>query len=403
MTNLYELKHEIETELIDDILSYWMKNVYDPKLKTFYGRIALDGTPDPEFNKSAVLITRILWSFSAAYRKYQKPEYKLMADEAYRIIRTYFEDKEFGGIYWEIKGNHEPADTKKQFYALAFCIYACSEYYMAFANEQAKVFALSIFNVIEAKSFNPSNNGYIDVLSKNYEKINGLRLSEKEIADTMTMNTHLHLLEAYTNLYRIWKDDPLKYKLENLLRLFLDKIINHQTWHFDLFFDDSWNKVGNVDSYGHDIEGTWLLYEAAEVLGNPSILKEVEEVAVKMGEVTIIEGIVKEHGGLLYEKEDGHLLEEYHWWPQAEAAIGFFNLWQITGNGKYFELAVGSWEFIKTYIIDKKGGEWFWGADKNLKPLPIEKVNGWKGPYHNGRMCLELIRRIEWAGEKGRK
>jgi mannobiose 2-epimerase len=402
MTNLHELKREIETELVDDILAFWVKNVYNPELKTFYGRIKLDGTPDPEFNKSAVLITRILWAFSAVYRKYPREEYKLMANEAYRIIRTYFEDKEFGGIFWEIKGNHEPADTKKQFYALAFCIYACSEYYLAFGDENARQFTVSIFDVIESRSFNPANQGYIDVLSRNYEKISGLRLSEKEIADTMTMNTHLHLLEAYTNLYRIWKDAHLQLKLENLLRIFLDKIIDSKTWHFNLFFDDSWEKVGRVESYGHDIEGTWLMYEAAEVLGNHSIIKEVETVAVKMGEVTINEGIVKEHGGLLYEKEDGHLLEEFHWWPQAEAAIGFFNLWQITGNGKYLDSAVGSWEFIKTYIIDKKGGEWFWGVDKNLETMPIEKVNGWKGPYHNGRMCLELISRIERAIENGK-
>jgi cellobiose epimerase len=393
--DLQKLKKEFETELNENILNYWVKKVYDPVTKTFYGRIALDETPDPSFNKSAVLITRILWAFSAAYRKYPKPEYKLMADEAYRIITNYFWDTENGGIFWEITGDHKPADTKKQFYALAFCIYACSEYFMTFGNKQAKELAISVYIILEAKSFNPANKGYIDVLSKDWKKISGLRLSEKEIADTMTMNTHLHILEAYTNLFRIWKENELKQKLENLLRLFLDKIISHQTWHFNLFFDDGWNNVGDVDSYGHDIEGTWLLYEAAEVLGDKSILKEVEDVAIKMAKVTINEGLVESFGGLLYEKENGHLLEEYHWWPQAETVIGFFNLFQITDDTKYLELAVKSWEFIKNHIIDQKRGEWFWGLDKNLSPLPIEKVNGWKGPYHNGRMCLELIGRIE--------
>ena len=393
--DLQKLKTDLENDLKENILGYWVKNVYDPAGHTFFGRIALDESPDPEFSKSAVLITRILWTFSAAYRRYPGPEYKLMADAAYGVITNYFQDRKNGGIYWEITGDNKPADTKKQFYALAFCIYACSEYFLAFGNEQAKQMALSLFMTIEARSFNTRNNGYIDVLSKEFKKASGLRLSEKEIADTMTMNTHLHILEAYTNLYRIWNTEELRQKLENLLRLFIDKIINHTTWHFNLFFDDKWNVVGQIDSYGHDIEGTWLLCEAAEALQNKTILKEVAETAVRMAEVTVKEGLVPSHGGLLYEKEAGHLLEEYHWWPQAEAVIGFFNLWQLTRKRKYLDYALNSLKFIRKYIADKKYGEWFWGLDKNLQPLPIEKVNGWKGPYHNSRMYLELIRRIE--------
>ncbi|MBN1821308.1 MAG: AGE family epimerase/isomerase [Prolixibacteraceae bacterium] len=393
--NIQQLKSEFEKELNDNILDYWVKKVYDPINKTFFGRIDLDENPDPGHNKSAVLITRILWTFSAAYRLFPKSEYKQMADEAYRIITNYFWDVENGGIYWEIKGDHSPFDTKKQFYALAFCIYACTENYMAFKNEQAKQLAISLYIILEAKSFNPANGGYIDVLSRDYKVIKGLRLSEKEIADTMTMNTHLHVLEAYTNLFRIWKDDGLKQKLEHLINLFLEKIINHKTWHFNLFFNENWKVIGDVDSYGHDIEGTWLLYEAAEVLGKKELINKTASIAEKMAETTIREGIVKVHGGLLYEKENGHLLEEFHWWPQAEAVIGFFNLWQINENQKYFDLAVSCWAFIKNHIIDKEYGEWFWGVDKNLERMPIEKVNGWKAPYHNGRMCIEMIRRIE--------
>lgn len=392
--DLHQLKIELEKELNENILWYWMEKVYDPAGKTFYGRLNLDETPDPAANKSAVLITRILWAFSAAYRLYPKPEYKQMADEAYRLVTHYFWDVENGGLFWEITGGHQPSDTKKQFYALAFGIYACSEYYLAFDNEQARQLAVSLYMIIEAKSFNPANNGYIDVLSGDWKKISGLRLSEKEIADTMTMNTHLHILEAYTNLYRIWPDDELRLKLKNLLRLFLDKIVNRETGHFSLFFDEQWNKVGDVDSYGHDIEGTWLMYEAAELLGNPELLKEVQDIAIQMGDVVIAEAIAPGHGGLWYEKENGHLCLEFHWWPQAEAVVGFFNLWQITSDEKYLAQAFKSWDFIKNHIVDSEKGEWFWSLDANLRPHPIEKVNGWKCPYHNGRMCLEIINRI---------
>ncbi len=386
-----QLIHEFEKELNDNILRYWIKNVYDRENKTFYGRIDLHGKPDPQHNKSAVLITRILWTFSAAYRMYPRSEYKHMADEAYRIIAAFFLDRENGGIFWDIKGDHSPADTKKQFYALAFCVYACSEYYLAFGIEEAKELAISLFRIIETKSFDPVHKGYIDVLSKDYRIISGLRLSEKEIADTLTMNTHLHILEAYTNLYRIWNDRELRDPLKNLLHLFLDKIINPQTWHFNLFFEMNWKSVGEVDSYGHDIEGSWLMGEAAEVLGDVAIIEEVNKVALRMVDGTIQEGFSESSGGLLYEKENGHLHEEFHWWPQAESVIGFFNAWQISGNRKYLSYALRSWEFIKKYIIDKKHGEWLWGLDKNLNPLPIEKVNGWKGPYHNGRMCMKMI------------
>lgn len=392
--DLQQLKAELEKELNGNILDYWIRKVYDPVGETFYGRLNLDETPDPSANKSAVLITRILWTFSAAYRVYPKPEYKQMADEAYRLLTHHFWDVENGGLFWEITGDHQPSDTKKQFYALAFGIYACSEYYLAFGNEQARQLAISLYMIIEAKSFNLANNGYTDVLSKDWERISGLRLSEKEIADTMTMNTHLHILEAYTNLCRIWPDEELRQKLENLLRLFLNKIVNRETWHFNLFFDENWNKVGGVDSYGHDIEGTWLMVEAAEVLCNPVLIAEAKEVAIQMGDVTLKEGIVAAHGGLWYEKENGHLLEEFHWWPQAEAVVGFFNLWQITCDKKYLGQTFKSWDFIKNYISDNQNGEWFWSLDRNLKPFPIEKVNGWKCPYHNGRMCLEVIRRI---------
>jgi cellobiose epimerase len=389
-----QLKHEFEQELIGNILPFWIEKVYDPDNKTFYGRIDLNGKPDQQANKSAVLITRILWTFSAAYRMYPNPEYKQMAGEAFRILATFFLDKEYGGIFWEIQSNHSPANTKKQFYALAFCIYACSECYLAFGNEQAREMALSLYRILEMKSFDPSNNGYIDVLSRDYRMISGLRLSEKEMADTWTMNTHLHILEAYTNLFRIWKNNELKLQLTNLLNLFLEKILNPQTWHFQLFFDKNWKNVGDVDSYGHDIEGTWLMVEAAEALNNTTILEKVNRVAIKMADTTIQEGWRETTGGLLYEKENGKLHEEFHWWPQAESVIGFFNAWQISKDKKYLNIALKNWEFIKEYISDKKHGEWFWGVDQSLNPLAVEKVNGWKGPYHNSRMCMEMVRRL---------
>jgi len=340
------------------------------------------------------LTTRILWTFSAAYRFYPTAIYKKIADEAFRILIETFWDNENGGIYWSVFPDGKPDDTKKQFYAEAFFIYAMSEFWLAFKDERAKQIAISMFMLMEKYAFDPDFGGYIEANTADWKETDDRRLSPKDLDVKKSMNTHLHILEAYTNLYRVYKDDQLKEKLEHLIRIFLDKILDKKTGHLILFFDKDWTVRSEIDSYGHDIEATWLMHEAAEVLGNHDIVEEVEKVAVRMTNVTIAEGLAP-HGGMYYEKAEGHLQEQFDWWPQAEAVVGFFNTFQITGDKKYLALCEKSWKFIQDHIIDKKNGEWFWGVDADLKPLRGDKVGSWKGPYHNGRMCMEMIRRIE--------
>jgi mannobiose 2-epimerase len=182
--------------------------------------------------------------------------------------------------------------------------------------------------------------------------------------------------------------------VEHLIRIFLDKILDEKTGHLILFFDKDWTVRSEIDSYGHDIEATWLMHEAAEVLGKKDIMEEVEKAALKISDVTIKEGLAP-NGGIYYEKAEGHIQEQFDWWPQAEAVVGFFNTYQITNDEKYLGYSQKSWKFIQDHIIDKKNGEWFWGVGADLKPLRGDKVGPWKGPYHNGRMCMEMIRRVE--------
>jgi mannobiose 2-epimerase len=392
--NWHNFKKQFENELTDNILNYWVKEVYDTNRRTFFGRITNDGKKYPEAALSAVLTTRILWTFSAAYRFYPTAIYKKIADEAYRILMETFWDNENGGIYWSVFPDGKPEDTKKQFYAEAFFIYAMSEFGLAFKDERAKQVAVSMFMLMEKYAFDTEFGGYIEANTADWKETDDQRLSPKDLDVKKSMNTHLHILEAYTNLYRVYKDDQLKEKLEHLIRIFLDKILDEKTGHLILFFDKDWTVRSEIDSYGHDIEATWLMHEAAEVLGNHDIIEEVEKVAVKMTDVTIAEGLAP-HGGMYYEKAEGHLQEQFDWWPQAEAVVGFFNTYQITKNDKYLAQAKKSWKFIQDYIIDKKNGEWFWGVGADLKPLNGDKVGPWKGPYHNGRMCMEMIRRID--------
>ena len=391
--NFKKIKKQFEHELTDNILNYWINEVYDPKRKTFIAKISNDGEKFPDAPLSAVFITRVMWTFAASYRIYPTGLHKKMADEAFRILLENFWDQENGGIYWSVLPDGKPVDRKKQFYAEAFFIYALSEYYLAFQDEKAKQIAISMFMLIEKYAFDTELGGYIEANTADWKATDDQRLSPKELDVDKSMNTHLHILEAYTNLYRIYKDEKVKKQLEHLIRIFLDKIIDDKTGHLILFFDKDWQVRSEIDSYGHDIEFTWLICEAAEVLGNKEIIEEVEKVVLKVTEVTIKEGFAK-HGGMYYEKEDGHLLDEFHWWPQAESVIGFFNSWQISKNDKYLQQAIKSWEFIQKNIIDENRGEWFWGVDSNLKTLNNDKINPWKAPYHNARMCLEMIRRI---------
>ncbi|MBA3030307.1 MAG: N-acyl-D-glucosamine 2-epimerase [Desulfobacteraceae bacterium] len=391
--NLKDLKKQFENELTDNILNYWGKEVYDTSRNTFFGRITNEGTKFREAPLSAVFTTRILWTFSAAYRFYPTAIYKKMADEAFRILMETFWDNENGGIYWSVFPDGKPQDKKKQFYAEAFFIYALSEYYLAFNEEKARQIAVSMFMLMEKYAYDMEFGGYIEANTADWNETDDQRLSPKDLDVKKSMNTHLHILEAYTNLYRIYKDEQAEKQLEQLIRIFLDKILDHKTGHLILFFDKDWTVRSEIDSYGHDIEATWLMCEAAEVLGKKELIEEVEHAIQKTLEVTVKEGLA-DNGGLYYEKAEGHLQEQYDWWPQAESVVGFFNAWQISKDDKFLELAKKSWLFIQDHIIDKKGGEWFWGVNAELKTLPHDKVNGWKAPYHNGRMCMEMIRRI---------
>ncbi len=396
--NLKKLKKQFEHELTDNILYYWVKTVYDPRRRTFYGRITNSGEKFPDAFLSAVFTTRIMWTFAAAFQYYPTALYRKMADEAFRILMESFWDKENGGIYWSVNPDGTPVDTKKQFYAEAFFIYALSEYHRIFHDEKSKPLAITMFNLMEKYALDTEFGGYFEASTANWQYTKAQYLIPQNPEVKKSMNTHLHILEAYTNLYRVWKDETLKNQLHKLIRIFLDKIINPETYHFYLFFDAGWTVHSDIDSYGHDIEGSWLLCEAADVLGNEQLLGEVKQVALKMVEVTQKEGIDKS-GGLYYEKEGEKLNKQYDWWPQAETVVGFFNAWQLAGNESYLRQAEKTWDFIQKYIVDQKNGEWFRGVSPDLKPLPGDKVSGWKAPYHNSRMCLEMIRRIDETTE----
>ncbi len=394
-TDLQLLRNELEAELRENILSWWMKHSPDHTSGGFYGHINHDNQVVRGAGKGAVLNTRILWTFSAAYRMFPEPEYLDMARRAYYYIIRHFTDKKYGGIYWELEADGSRKSTRKQIYAIAFAIYALSEYYLASGDDQALKAARVLFLDIETHAFDSLRNGYTDALARDWSPLEDLRLSEKDQNESKTMNTHLHILEAYTNLYRAWKDPALKDALENLIRLMPDRFIN-QNKHLNLFFDDEWNLKSSLISFGHDIEATWLLYEAAEVLDEKVLLEETGKLAVEM-----VRELMKdrdEDGALFYEyfPEEDRYDTNKHWWPQAEAMVACYNAYQLSGDEAFLKMTHDSWIFIRDFIVDREFGEWNWATNKEGKALrEIEKAGFWKCPYHNGRACMELIRRID--------
>lgn len=390
---LQQYRHELASEL-EAILHFWMTYCVDKAQGGFVGKLDHDNKVYPDAPKGSVLNSRILWAFSAAARHDDRPTYRAIANRAFAYLDKYFVDPDHGGVYWLVTAAGAPLDTKKQVYALAFAVYAFSEYYRLTGNERAKEQAIALYRVMEQFSFDPVHGGYLEALTRGWQPIADLRLSAKDANEKKSMNTHLHVLEGYANLYRIWPNRELQKKIAALIRIFLDHIIHPQTHHLLLFFDEQWTVRSSDVSFGHDIEAAWLVQEAAGVIGDAVLLAEVKERSLLLAEAAA-RGLDTD-GGLWYEIAEWRLVKEKHWWPQAEAMVGFFNAWQLSGDIRHLHRSVNCWRFVKAHILHRGKGEWVWGVKEDYTLMNKEDKAGlWKCPYHNGRACLELIQRID--------
>ena len=377
-----------------NILSYWIDHVVDKENGGFYGRIDGDDQIHAQAEKGAVMNARILWAFSAAYRVLRNPAYLEAATRAKDYFLAHFVDKENGGVYWSVDYQGNPLDTKKQTYAIGFAIYGFSEYARATGDAEALEMAKRLYHDIETHAYDSENQGYIEALTCDWQPIADMRLSDKDENGSRTMNTHLHIIEPYTNLYRVWKDAALEKSIRNLLDIFTDKLLNPETHHLDLFFDDKWQGKRNVESYGHDIEASWLLHETALVLDDKAVLQKMEQVIRRIADAAD-EGL-RPDGSMVYEhwKDTDEYDLQRQWWVQCENIIGHIDLYQYFGYEDSLEKAIQCWNFVQKNLIDAKNGEWHWAVlDDGTINLKDDKAGFWKCPYHNSRMCLELIER----------
>jgi len=397
---LGRLKSELLAEITNNILPFWSTIVLDGVNGGFYGRVDGDGMVHPQAEKGSILNARILWTFASAFRALGNPEYLKIATRAKEYLTRHFVDKEYGGVYWMVDCRGNMTNGKKQIYAQSFAVYGLSEYFRATKDELSLQAAVDIYHLIEKHGFDRNLRGYFEAFSREWGEREDLRLSERDANEKKTMNTHLHVLEAYTNLYRAWPDKGLKKQLRSLIEIFEDKIVNHRNFHLDLFFDENWTSKADIFSYGHDIEASWLLDEALRALGDDALTKRIQDVCLKIA-AAACEGLMPD-GGLIHEKDNstGRIDWNRHWWPNSEALVGFLNAYELTGDGTFLDKALASWRFISSNLIDREKGEWFWSVDNNMKPNRADdKAGFWKCPYHNGRMCLEGIAR---AGGRGR-
>lgn len=389
------MKTEMQDVLQKNILRFWLDKMVDQEHGGFYGRIDGHEHLHADAEKGAILNARILWAFSAAYRVLGDKTYLEAASRAKHYIIDHFIDPEYGGVYWSLDCNGKPLDTKKQFYAIGFAIYGMSEYARATGDAEALKVAIDLYRCIEEHALDHEYNGYIEAMTRDWQPIADMRLSELDANYPKSQNTHLHIIEPYANLYRVWKSEELKASLHNLIDIFTDRILNPETHHLDLFFDMDWKRgAGALESYGHDIECSWLIHEAALVLGDAEVLKKVEPIVEMVAKAS--EKGLNADGSMVHEAnlDTGYVDSDLHWWVQAEAVVGFFNIYQYFGDESALQKAQHCWTYIKENLIDNENGEWHWSRRKDgTLNLDDDKAGFWKCPYHNSRMCLEIIER----------
>ena len=390
------LATQIREHLFGHILPFWCGPALDHEQGGWMAWLSNDLQPDRSQPKGLIVNARILWAFSAVHHAQPSDLHRQMAERAFDIVMNRFWDAQHGGAFWRLDGNGQVLDDSKKIYGQAFYIYALAEFHQAFDSPAALARAKELFVLIEQHAHDEKFGGYVEVCRRDWFAATDVRLSEKDMNEKKSMNNHLHVLEAYANLYRVWKNPLVAQRLRELLALFEQHILNPFSLHLNHFFDERWTVRSDTYTFGHDIEASWLLVEAAEVLGDEPLLQHVRKIALSIAEAVLNEGISAD-GGLCYEGKAGQIIDpRKECWPQAEALVGFLNAFELSGDARYLSAAGRVWNYAQDHLVDRVHGEWFWRINEDGTPdATLPKVSEWKGPYHVSRACLEAMRRLE--------
>lgn len=392
--SLAALAAQAELELRQNILPFWLKHARDRERGGFYGQIDNDLRVRKDAPRGLLLTARILWTFSAAHRIYRDPEYLEMAKWAYVDLTGRFLDAEHGGVFWTVSAAGKPLERRKQVYAQAFAIYALSEYHRTSGDPVALEQAIAIYRAVEAHAYDATHGGYFEAYARDWSALPKRTRSLMATAEAKSQNTMLHIMEAYTNLLRVWPDSGLRQQLSGLVERMATRVRDPESNHLHLLLAADWSPRSHEISFGHDIEFSWLLAEAAEVLGDRLLMERMKPVSVAIARVTQAQAFGFD-GGMYNEAGPKGITDaSKHWWPQAESTVGFLNAYQLTGESEFLRTSQRSWDYIEKQIVDREHGEWFWARDaKGRVNERMPKASTWKCPYHNGRACMELVER----------
>ncbi len=382
------MRTEIVTNVLEEALPFWMEYATAPE-GGFYGTVLRDGTPVTDAPRGGVLNARILWSFSAAYRTFGDAAYLKLADYAQRYFLDTFIDKTYGGVYWLTAPDGEVVNASKYTYAMTYGIYGLAEHYLATGNKESLEAAIDLYRTLEEKGREPQYDGYVECFTQEWQPLENYDNNAPK-----TMNAHLHVLEAYTLLYQCWKDEGLKERLAFCVDLFLNRLYDASRRHFRLFFDNAWNSLVEMDSYGHDVEAGWLLCQAARQLDDPELTSRAKRTALEVTDACLSEGL-DEKGYMGYENRGGKGMDHASWWGQVETIIACVNAWQISGKTSYLQTASTVWSFVKSSMVDAEYGEWFSDCFNGEPKKEAPKVSMWRCPYHTVRLGVEMNERLK--------
>lgn len=384
---------EFEQHLTNQLIPFWNR-LKDDTYGGFYGLVTQDLTVDTESSKGVILNSRILWFYSKAYITLGDYTLLQMADHAYQFLAEHCYDNRFGGIYWSLQYDGTPEDTTKHTYNQAFAIYALSIYYQAGHKKEALALAYTLYDLIEEKC--RDEDGYLEAFHQDFTPASNEKLSENGVMAERTMNTLLHVMEAYTELYRADASPKVKNNLCQILQLFYEKVYNPDKKILDVFFDRDYRTLIDLESFGHDIEASWLIDRTCDVLGDADWHTKMSEITAALAEATYKHAYDTSFHALNNERENTTVDRQKIWWVQAESVIGFYNAYENHPEcQEYQTVSEDIWKFICQHVIDTNSGEWFESLDADGNPNREQAlVHPWKCPYHNGRMCMEMMERL---------
>jgi len=400
--SLPDLRRHVERELTQNILPFWARHGFNPTTGGLAGVVTNDLRVYPEVPQHSVLAARMLWTFAQAQSLVPDPRWLNAGRQALALIQRPFWDGAHGGVFWNLDPQGQPLSDRKQVYAQAFAIYGLVAWHAATEDTSALTRAQELFQLLEKHARDMERGGYLEALSRPWGRLEDMRLSDKDLNSPKSYNTLLHVLEAYTALLKVWPEPTLRAALMDLLGICLDKLVYAAPFpHCELFFDMEWRTLLSKISYGHDIEASWLFWEAALALGDEGLIRRTKQVSLDLADSVRSHGLDVD-GAVFYDgNADGPVNTDKHWWPQAEAVVGFLNAYQIGGRQEHLDAALRAWEFIETKVIDPVHGEWFALLDRDGQVYPdypahpeSHKIGPWKCPYHNARACLEVMRRV---------